>query len=85
VERSFGPTQIPLESNDQSDFVVDYDGVVLRFWTNVPGRIHDSLVGPYNSVFNEILGSSYFALGNPGFAGVANVVAILLGSLCCFL
>lgn len=58
----------------QTQILVDFDGNVISYLTNIRGKIHDSLVAIHNKNFVDIVGSCY-ALGDPGFAGVGYVVS----------
>jgi hypothetical protein len=51
----------------------DFDGYIVGFLTNIPGKIYDSLSGIYNKVFPRIL-EKYFCIGDSGFNGVQFVV-----------
>ena len=53
---------------------VDFDGFIIAFLTNIPGRMHDALIGTYNTFFQRILGNK-FALADSAFGGVRNIVA----------
>ena len=56
-----------------SQLLIDYDGIIVSYATNIPGSTHDSLVAFYNPLFEEIIGDDY-ALGDPGFNGVPYVI-----------
>ena len=57
-----------------SQILLDYEGYVVSFLTNIKGKIHDSLAAKYNKWFKEIVGTD-FVLGDPGFNGVGYVVS----------
>ncbi len=57
-----------------TQILLDYDGYVISFMTNIKGRIHDSMAALYNKDFKRIVGNN-FALGDPGFAGVDYVIS----------
>lgn len=54
--------------------LIDYQGYIVAFQTNIHGRNHDAVIGTYNKLFKRILGKK-FALTDPGFEGNSNVVA----------
>lgn len=54
--------------------LIDYEGNVIAFLTNVPGRCNDALVAMYNEDFKRIVGDN-LVLGDPGFQGVQWVVS----------
>jgi hypothetical protein len=53
--------------------LLDLEGYIIAFLTNIPGKVHDSLSGMYNKLFPRILGQ-YFCIGDSGFNGVQYVV-----------
>lgn len=55
--------------------LIDYEGTIIAFETNVLGSIHDSNAALHNYYFPKILGKDFYALGDPGYAGVPYVVA----------
>ncbi|KAL9645636.1 hypothetical protein ABK040_015851 [Willaertia magna] len=57
-----------------SQILLDYEGYIIAFLTNIKSKIHDSLSANYNKDFKRILGSD-FALGDPGFNGVGYVIS----------
>lgn len=58
----------------QTQLLIDYDSNIIAFVTNIPGKIHDSLMAIYNKHFKQIINYD-FALGDPGFQGVSYSVA----------
>jgi hypothetical protein len=54
--------------------IVDYDGWILSFHTNIPGSVHDAKVA-HTQPFHHIIKEDKFALGDPGYQGVNWVVA----------
>jgi hypothetical protein len=54
--------------------LIDWEGYIIAYLTNVPGSLHDSFVASKNELFRSVLDGE-FALGDPGFAGVDYVVA----------
>jgi len=53
--------------------LIDYNGKIIAFYTNIKGSTNDTLVASYNSSFHNIL-NGYFALGDPAFSAVRNHV-----------
>lgn len=55
--------------------LIDFEGNIIAFETNVKGSVHDSNVATRNIHFPLILGPGRYALADPGYAGVPYVVA----------
>lgn len=55
--------------------LIDFEGNIIAFETNVKGSVHDSNAATHNIYFPLILGPSNYALADPGYAGVPYVVA----------
>jgi hypothetical protein len=55
--------------------LIDYEGNIVAFETNVLGSVHDANASLNNRLFPKILGPDTYALGDPGYAGVPYVVA----------
>lgn len=58
----------------QTQILLDFDGNVISYLTNIRGKIHDALVAVHNTHFIDIIGTK-FALGDPGFKGVGYVIS----------
>jgi len=56
-----------------SQFMVDFEGKIISFVTNIPGKIHDNLSARFNSSFADIL-MGKFLIGDSAFNGVPYVV-----------
>jgi hypothetical protein len=50
--------------------LIDYEGNILAFETNVKGAIHDSNAASHNIHFPKILGDKFYVLADPGYAGI---------------
>lgn len=57
-----------------TQILLDYEGNVISFQTNIKGKIHDTHAAKYNKHFQKIVGKD-FALGDPGFGNVDYVIA----------
>ena len=57
-----------------TQILLDYEGYVVAFNTNIKGKIHDSLAAMYNKDFKRIVGND-IVLGDPGFSGVDYVIS----------
>jgi hypothetical protein len=55
--------------------LIDFEGNIIALETNVLGSIHDTNAASHNFHFPKILGANFYALGDPGYAGVPYVVA----------
>lgn len=58
----------------QTQLLIDFDGNVIAYVTNLKGKMHDVLVASHNELFVDILGTSY-ALGDPAYFSVGYVVS----------
>ena len=56
-----------------TQILINFNGKIIGFITNVPGKINDALIAIYAEFFRDVL-KGRFALGDPGFAGVDWVV-----------
>jgi hypothetical protein len=55
--------------------LIDYEGNIVAFETNMLGSVHDANTSLNNCLFPKILGPDTYALGDPGYTGVPYVVA----------
>ncbi len=55
--------------------LVDFDGYIISVSTNGVARLHDSMSSMFMPYFRAIIGKKNYALGDPGYAGVDNVVS----------
>jgi hypothetical protein len=57
----------------QTQLLIDYDGYIIAFMTNIKGKCHDALVALYNRLLSKVVGNDMI-LGDLGVAGVGYVV-----------
>ena len=56
-----------------TQILLDFEGYVVAFKTNIKGRTHDALAAIYSDNFKKIVGK-HLVLGDPGYHGVGYVV-----------
>src|SRR5690606_27709622 len=56
----------------QTQLLIDFQGYVISFLTNIKGKYHDSLSSIYNKTFMKNVGDKYI-LGDPGFNGCSGI------------